>query len=131
MTAHATTRIANDREYQVTLDTMRNIERGIAEQERFRTRRDPAEHWLVVNGLEGMLADLCQQIAEYRPGNTQVAEVTQSAIRRFEAYLGHLEAAREQLDPALLALLHENTQRFLDDLRAQAIEYETAQRRNG
>jgi hypothetical protein len=130
MTAQSLTKIGNAREYQITRDTIHKLERGIAEQETFRAGRDPAEHWLSVAGMEGMLADLCQQAAEYSPADGLAYEATLSAIRRFELYERQLDEASDRLDMALLGLLRKNTQDFLDDLRAQAIEYAAAKRRN-
>lgn len=130
MTAQTTTKLANAREYQITLAAIRKLERGIADQEAIRARRDPAEHWLAVAGMEGMLADFCQQATEYDPDDEQAHEATRSAILRFEGYTQQLDAASAQLDGALLTLLRKNTHDFLDDLRAQASAYETAQRRN-
>ena len=126
MSTQVTTKIGSEREYQITLRTIGELEQGLVEQERFRARRDPAEHWLVVGGMEGMLADLCQQAAEYKPTDGRAYQATLAAIRRFESYVQQLEEVSEQLAPSMLGLLRENTQNFLDDLRTQVAEYDVA-----
>ena len=130
MTAQTTPKIANAREYQITLDTIRSLERGLVEQETFRARRDPVEHWLSLGGMEGMLADLCQQAAAYNPADGRPYQATLSAIQRFESYLKHIEAASDQINPALLEPLRENNRSFLADLHTQAAAFAAAQRRN-
>ena len=65
MITNSGSRIGSEREYQITLETIRELEDDLAKAEAYRAKRDPQVHQLVVAGIEGFLEDLRDQAAEY------------------------------------------------------------------
>lgn len=58
-------RIGSEREYQITIETIRELEDDLAKAEAYRAKRDPQVHQLVIAGIEGFLEDLREQVNEY------------------------------------------------------------------
>jgi hypothetical protein len=65
MITNSSPRIGSEREYRITLESIRELEDDLAKAETYRAKRDPQVHQLVVAGIEGFLEDLREQAAEY------------------------------------------------------------------
>jgi hypothetical protein len=71
MITNNASRIGSEREYEITLETIRELEADLAKAEAYRAKRDPQVHHLVVAGIKGFLSRASLRTCVSKPQNTK------------------------------------------------------------